>query len=126
MIKGAMGGVEFYSFLLDTIEKVGLYGEKVVFVLDNLRAHKIKDIYPILLNKINLFFLPAYTPMLNNIEYFFSLLKRNLKTRVYRSIDDIVRKIEEFILITDSEIYANIERHCISLVMKVLINQSIV
>jgi transposase len=42
LIKGSMGGVEFYDFLLDMIEKKDLYDEKTVFILDNLSSHKSK------------------------------------------------------------------------------------
>jgi transposase len=104
--------------LLETIEKNELYGEKVVFILDNLSSHKCKEIYSRFMNKIN--FLPPYSPMFNNIEYFFSLLKRSLKKRVFRSSDEILKGIDEFICTTDPDIYERINMHCIKLGIKLL------
>lgn len=103
LLKGCMSGCDFFVFLFDLVQSNNFDLNTTVFVLDNLRGHKLKAVYPIVEKRLNLLFLPIYTPIFNNIEYIFSLMKRHLKRRVYPDIDDMIREVGYFFQTLDSE-----------------------
>ena len=55
-----------------------------IFYLDNARIHHAKDL-SILLEKINLFYAPAYACFLNPIEEIFGRIKHSMKKIHYNN-----------------------------------------
>ena len=79
MFKEAINVERFRAFLESMIQDAS--GRKIILIVDNLRVHHAKDLRPWLeLNrdKIELRFLPSYSPDLNPDEY----LNRDMKSRL--------------------------------------------
>jgi len=77
-----MKGSDYFSFIFNLVRENGYNSDKVVLIADNLKCHKLKGVFKKAQKFINLEFISRYSPMLNPIEYFFSLLKRHLRKKV--------------------------------------------
>jgi putative transposase len=72
-------------------------GKKVYMVLDNVRFHHAKRLKPILekyKHKIELFFLPSYSPDLNPVERVWWLMRK--KVTHNRWVQSMDKRIEDF------------------------------
>jgi len=88
----------FQSFL----EKLICYhrrGQKMIVVLDNCRWHHAKALSPWLLrnsDKIQLDFLPPYSPELNPIERVWKLTRRLCThNRYFETLDELIESVHE-------------------------------
>ena len=63
VLKGGTIGADFYFYLMQMIEVLGIDAEKTMFVFDSLPAHKIKAMYNVTRRKINILFLSKYIHM---------------------------------------------------------------
>ena len=120
VIKGGVQGTDFYIYLLEMIKTLNLEKEKTIFIFDNLRAHKFKEVYSKIKYKVNILFLPAYSPFLNPIEYWFSLLKRNLRRRTYTIIDEIMEEISIYVRDFNEDKARKIFGHCLQLIRSII------
>jgi putative transposase len=69
----------FKSFLIKAIKKY--QGKKVIMILDNVRYHHAKMLKPFLeknKDRIELFFLPPYSPDLNPMERIWWYMRKNI------------------------------------------------
>ena len=70
-------------------------GKKLFLILDNLVAHRsklVKDFLKENKDKIEVFYLPTYSPELNPDEYFNNFLKRTIEKRGDSSTKEILYK----------------------------------
>jgi transposase len=123
IFEGGMRGKDFYYFLLKTIDKFSIIGQKIIFVLDNLFCHKLCEIYPTIKDSINLLFLPINSPMLNPIEYFFSYMKRELRKNRYEDLDILMLELNILIRNIDEDLLRKNERHTLKLLRDILCNK---
>jgi len=87
--------VTFFSFLIKTIKAFD--GKKVYMVLDNVRFHHAKRLKPALekyAHKIELIFLPPYSPDLNPIERVWWLMRKCVTHN--RWVQSMEKRIELF------------------------------
>lgn len=74
---------------------------KIVMILDNARIHHAKLIQPFLeenKSRIELMFLPAYSPELNLIEGLWGWLKSSIiNNKFFKSLDEVRISIDSFI-----------------------------
>lgn len=107
----------FLSFLKDILDKYP--GQRLVVILDNAKIHHAKLLQSFLdANKhvLKLVFLPPYSPNLNLIEEFWGWLKRSCIYNVfYHSIDEMSRRIQNFISVINQTPQKTIDRLCCSL-----------
>ncbi len=79
----------------------GAKGKKIFLILDNLRVHHSKKVAAWVearKEQIELFFLPAYAPVLNPDEYLNGDLKQQLKTgRAARTQDELEGRIRSIL-----------------------------
>lgn len=92
---------------------------KIVMVLDNARIHHAKLIQPFLLKhqeRLELLFLPPYSPDLNPIEGLWKWLKMSVVYNVfYEAIQDIYRNVQAFISEINQMPKTVIDRLCLLL-----------
>jgi transposase len=62
--------------------------------MDNAAIHKAKILKP-LFSKLNIFYSAPYSPFLNPIEEFFSLLKRKVRTCVHEGRRTLIENIHK-------------------------------
>ena len=90
---------EFVAFLADVVATQP--AEKDIHVIaDNLSAHKTKVVTEFLAAhpKVQLHYTPTYSSWLNQVEIWFSKIKRDLITRgIFTSKADLARKIARYI-----------------------------
>ena len=107
----------FLSFLKDILDKYP--GQRLVVILDNAKIHHAKLLQPFLDANNHVFklvFLPPYSPNLNLIEEFWGWIKRSCIYNVfYHSIDEMSRRIQNFISIINQTPQKTIDRLCCSL-----------
>src|SRR6516165_1304245 len=99
MTAGHHTSKEFVSFLTGLVERTG-WANEIHVVLDNLSAHKTKDVEISLAEhpKVRFHFTPTYSSWLNQVELWFSKIQRQIIARgVFSSVDDLARKIMRFI-----------------------------
>lgn len=76
--------------------------EKVIVVLDNARAHHAKALEPFLeanKNKLELMFLPPYSPDLNPMEWFWKFLRKRVTHNTFFStFKEFQRAVVKFIM----------------------------
>jgi transposase len=96
VISGSYNSTLFGEFIdLYLAPYFRLYPQKIL-ILDNVRFHKSPEILGKLIRyKIRHHFLPAYTPQLNAIEEFFSMLKSRYHAvrSNFNSINDTIESI---------------------------------
>jgi putative transposase len=89
----------FLSFLKKVLEKYP--NQKIVMVLDNSRVHHAKLLKPFLKehsDKLQLMFLPPYSPQLNLIEGLWGWLKKSVIYNVfYSTVQQIRKAVQSFI-----------------------------
>lgn len=107
----------FLRFLENILEEYPT--GKIVMVLDNARIHHAKLIQPFLeehKERINLLFLPPYSPNLNPIEGLWKWLKTSVIYNVfYESVQDIRKNVQAFIAEINEDPKTVIDRLCIAL-----------
>lgn len=76
--------------------------EKLIIVLDNARAHHSKELEPFLTNnqdRLELMFLPKYSPDLNPMEWFWKFLRKQVTHNTFfGKFKDFQRAIARFIV----------------------------
>jgi transposase len=97
--------VTFFKFL---VKVVRLYpNQKIIMVLDNVRYHHAKRLKPILdkyKHRIEIVYLPAYSPDLNPIErIWWYMTKKITHNRYLESMNDRITKFNEFIKTFETE-----------------------
>jgi len=70
--------------------------EKIVLIMDNASFHKSKKLN--IPENIKIEYIPPYSPELNPQERRFEDIKKFLKNRVFKTIEDLERKVEEILL----------------------------
>lgn len=92
---------------------------KIALVLDNARIHHAKLIQPFLdknKNRLELIFLPPYSPELNPIEALWKWLKNAVIYNVfYKSVYEIRRAVQAFIKYINSNSDQVIDRLCVKM-----------
>ena len=92
---------------------------KIVMVLDNARIHHAKLIQPFLeenKNRLELMFLPPYSPNLNLIEPLWKWLKESVIYNVfYKHTCEISVAVQEFINHINLNLLATVDRLCIKM-----------
>ncbi len=93
--------VQFQHFLEGIIARYKNAG-KILMVLDNARAHHSKELAPFLKtnkDKLELMFLPSYSPDLNPMEWFWKFLRKKVTHNTFfSSFKKFQRGIAKFIL----------------------------
>lgn len=87
--------VTFFKFLVKVCRQYP--NQKVIMVVDNVRYHHAKRLKPILekyQNKLELVYLPAYSPDLNPIERIWWYMRKKISHNRYLETMDI--RIEKF------------------------------
>lgn len=90
---------------------------KIVMILDNAKIHHAKLLQNFLIEnktRLELVFLPPYSPNLNMIEELWRWLKDSVINNVFfHSVDDIKREVEKFISWVNTIPNTVIDRLCI-------------
>src|SRR5256886_16837694 len=76
------------------------WAKEIHVVLDNLSAHKTKDLGHFLAEnpKVRFHFTPTYSSWLNQVELWFAKIQRDVITRgVFTSVADLSRKLRKYI-----------------------------
>ncbi len=90
---------EFISFLHGLVERAGS-GKEIHVVLDNLSAHKTKDVDRFLAEhpRVRFHFTPTYSSWLNQVELWFAKIQRDVIARgVFTSVADLGNKLREYL-----------------------------
>lgn len=107
--------VTFLEFLQKVMEQYDT--GKIVMILDNARIHHAKLIQPYLeenKNRLELVFLPPYSPNLNLIEGLWRWLKEDVINNVfYDSVYKIRKNVQLFIKERNNNLSEVIDRLCI-------------
>jgi len=78
-------------------------GKPIYLVLDNARYQKCKLVQELALRlKINLVYIPPYSPNLNLIERLWKFVKNQLRTKSYECFDIFQEKIDSIVNSTDN------------------------
>lgn len=89
----------FKRFLASVIEKVKT-DKKILLVLDNARYHhanKLKEYLDSIKDRLELFFLPAYSPDINAIEMLWKKTRRGVThNRYFATLKEMSDKLFEF------------------------------
>jgi len=108
--------ITFFSFLLAVVQI--FHGKKVYMVLDNVRFHHAKRLKPVLeryKHRIELIFLPPYSPDLNPVERVWWLMRKEITHNRW------VKSMEQRIM--DFEYWCkNTERQKIKKMCKLTVN----
>src|SRR6266516_4035761 len=90
---------ETFLLFLNKLMKSKKRGKKIILILDNARYHHATLIQPWLnknKNKIQLFFLPPYSPDLNNIERVWKMTRRVCThNRYFATIDELLSIVKK-------------------------------
>lgn len=92
---------------------------KIVIVLDNARIHHAKLLKPFLdenVNRVELVFLPPYSPALNLVEGLWKWLKADVVNNVfYHTVKEIRENVKLFMDRISGDLQAIIDRLCLRL-----------
>ena len=91
---------EFLSFLTSLEKRYRKKGRRIHIICDNYSAHKHSKVKEWVESHDNVFihFTPTHASWLNQIELWFSIMSRRvLKQGVFKSVKDLINKIEQFI-----------------------------
>lgn len=106
----------FLDFLENVLKR---YSGKIVMILDNARIHHAKLIQPFLLENIErleLIFLPPYSPNLNLIEGLWGWLKEKVINNVfYNKTYEIQKNVSDFLTEISKQPQVIIDRLCVKL-----------
>lgn len=107
----------FLSFLEKVVERYA--GQKIVMILDNARIHHAKLIQPFLqkhADRLQLMFLPPYSPQLNLVEGLWGWLKKSVICNVfYPNVNEIRKAVQNFITEISKTPQKIIDRLCVQL-----------
>lgn len=107
----------FLSFLKKVLKKYPT--GRIVMILDNARIHHAKLIQPFLdenSDRLELMFLPPYSPNLNLIEGLWKWLKNDVINNVfYENVSEIRYAVQGFINKVNSQSLITIDRLCCQL-----------
>ncbi len=105
----------FLSFLKSVLKQYPTV--KIVMIVDDARIHRAKLIQPFLeeqKERLELMFLPAYSPNLNLIEPFWKWLKNTVIYKVfYKHTYQIRKAVQEFVQYTNLNPSIVIDRLCV-------------
>ena len=90
---------EFIAFLEGLVARTG-WAKQIHVVLDNLSAHKTKDVEQFLVShpQVRLHFTPTYSSWLNQVELWFAKIQRDVIARgVFISVADLGKKLRRYI-----------------------------
>ena len=90
---------EFIEFLAQVVQSARP-AKEIHIILDNLSAHKTKDVEEFLKKhpKVKFHFTPTYSSWLNQVEIWFAKIERDVLARgVFTSVADLARKIRKYI-----------------------------
>jgi transposase len=99
MTAGRHTSKEFVSFLEGLVART-TWAEEIHVVLDNLSAHKTKDVQRFLTEhpQVRFHFTPTYSSWLNQVELWFAKIQRDVIRRgVFTSVADLGRKLRRYI-----------------------------
>jgi len=92
--KGTLNGVFFGTYVRECLAPAMKKGDTLI--LDNLSAHKVKDVLQPLYHKgINVVFLPPYSQDFNPIEHAWSKIKAYLRKVKARTLDTLFSSIAD-------------------------------
>lgn len=90
---------EFIGFLGEVIN-TAKWAREIHIVLDNLSAHKTREVEQFLQEhpKVRFHFTPTYSSWLNQVEIWFAKIQRDVIARgVFTSVSDLARKLRKYI-----------------------------
>lgn len=90
---------QFIAFLSGLVERAG-WAKEIHVVLDNLSAHKTKDVDRFLAAhpRVRFHFTPTYSSWLNQVELWFAKIQRDVIARgVFTSVADLGNKLRKYI-----------------------------
>jgi transposase len=90
---------EFITFLTGLVARTA-WAKEIHVVLDNLSAHKTKDVERFLVEhpQVRFHFTPTYSSWLNQVELWFAKIQRDVIRRgVFTSVADLGRKLRRYI-----------------------------
>src|SRR5215831_2601421 len=90
---------EFIAFLEGLVARAG-WAKQIHVVLDNLSAHKTRDVERFLADhpQLRFHFTPTYSSWLNQVELWFAKIQRDVIARgVFTSVADLGRKLRKYI-----------------------------
>jgi transposase len=90
---------EFVTFLQGLIDRTG-WAKEIHVVLDNLSAHKTKDVERFLAEhpQVHFHFTPTYSSWLNQVELWFAKIQRDVIARgIFTSVADLGNKLRKYI-----------------------------
>jgi transposase len=90
---------EFITFLKGLVERAE-HAREIHVVLDNLSAHKTKDVEQFLAEhpQVRFHFTPTYSSWLNQVELWFAKIQRDVIARgVFTSVSDLGNKLRKYI-----------------------------
>lgn len=97
--------LSFFSFIVKTVKSFD--GRKIVMVVDNVKYHHAKRLKPILhkyKDRIELVYLPAYSPDLNPIERVWWYMRKKIShNRYLETMSDRILKFNELMKIFEEE-----------------------
>jgi transposase len=99
MTAGRHTSKQFISFLEGLVARTG-WAKEIHVVLDNLSAHKTKDVERFLTEhpQVRFHFTPTYSSWLNQVELWFAKIQRDVIRRgVFTSVADLGRKLRRYI-----------------------------
>lgn len=99
MTAGRHTSQEFISFLEGIVARTA-WAKEIHVVLDNLSAHKTKDVERFLADnpRVRFHFTPTYSSWLNQVERWFAKIQRDVIARgVFTSVADLGRKLRKYI-----------------------------
>jgi transposase len=99
MTAGRHTSKEFIGFLEGLVARTG-WAKEIHVVLDNLSAHKTKDVERFLAGhrQVRFHFTPTYSSWLNQVELWFAKIQRDVIRRgVFTSVADLGNKLRKYI-----------------------------
>jgi len=99
MTAGRHTSQEFITFLEGLVGRTA-WAKEIHVVLDNLSAHKTKDVERFLAEhpRVYFHFTPTYSSWLNQVELWFAKIQRDVIARgVFRSVADLGNKLRKYI-----------------------------
>jgi transposase len=110
LFDGPMNGQTFLAYIRDCLGPTLKPGD--VVICDNLASHKIEGVKEAVeACGAQIRYLPPYSPELNPIEMFFSILKTHLRRRAPRTWPSIIEAIKDAILTVSSSVCQRLFLH---------------
>jgi transposase len=110
LFDGPMNGPTFLAYIRDSLGPALKSGD--IVICDNLASHKVEGVKEAVEARgAQIRYLPPYSPDLNPIEMFFSILKTNLRRCAPRTCSSIIEAIKDSILTVSSSVCQRLFRH---------------